>query len=117
MKKDHLKKPNLSNISKSGEGKEKFQLPTTNERSEMEEEDRIGDWRRKDHKKRKKTPNLRKISKSWGLEPSKIQLPTTDKMSELGWSIRRDIRNGRRGQSWRKGIRSGDWRWVHKGWK
>jgi hypothetical protein len=49
MKKDHLKKPNLSNISKSGEGKEKFQLPTTNERSEMEEEDRIGDWRRKDH--------------------------------------------------------------------
>ncbi len=34
---------------KSGEGKEKFQLPTTNERSEMEEEDRIGDWRRKDH--------------------------------------------------------------------
>jgi hypothetical protein len=35
---------------KSGEeGKEKFQLPTTNERSEMEEEDRIGGSRRKDH--------------------------------------------------------------------
>jgi hypothetical protein len=96
MKKDHLKKPNLSNISKSGEGKEKFQLPTTNERSEMEEEDRIGDWRRKDHKKRKKTPNLRKISKSWGLEPSKIQLPTTNKMSELEWVHKE------RHQNWKK---------------
>jgi hypothetical protein len=34
---------------KSEDGKEKFQLLTTNERSEMEEEDRIRDWRRKDH--------------------------------------------------------------------
>jgi hypothetical protein len=34
---------------KRGEGKEKFQLPTTNERLEWEEEDRIGGWRRKDH--------------------------------------------------------------------
>ncbi len=39
---------------KSGEGKEKFQLSTTNERLEWEEEDRIGDWRRKDQLEEKK---------------------------------------------------------------